>query len=276
MSSDYAEFVSQSRARLHARLDAFLPPASEPPQGLHEAMRYAVLSGGKRIRPVLTLATAHALEAQPERVLSAAAAVELVHAYSLVHDDLPAMDDDRERRGRPTVHVKFGEALAILCGDALLAEAFRALATEAVPGAVVARLAEATGSRWLVGGQADDLREPPELEAILSVHARKTAALFRFSTWAAARLLHAADSQLDALERMGRHYGLAFQLIDDLEDAGGSGCSILRVLDVEAARERAHAELDAARTALDPLGPAADLLRAAVGALAGRIGEGDR
>src|SRR5262245_57218369 len=154
--------MTESCARVDAHLDGFLPPASEPPAVLHEAMRYATYSGGKRLRPALVFAAAHAVGLAPERAAPLASSVELVHTYSLVHDDLPAMDDDDERRGRPTVHVKFGEANAILVGDALLAAAFEALAEGGAPLSVVGKLAHCAGSLALVGGQVDDLAFEPE------------------------------------------------------------------------------------------------------------------
>src|SRR5688500_18080325 len=140
MSDSPRVFLERSRERIDAALQSFLPDAGESPALLHEAMRYAVLGGGKRLRPALAFASARACGAPEERAVPVAAAVELVHAYSLVHDDLPAMDDDRERRGRPTVHIKFGEDLAILAGDALLALAFEVLGGAGASGALLARL----------------------------------------------------------------------------------------------------------------------------------------
>jgi geranylgeranyl pyrophosphate synthase len=215
-----------------------------------------------------------ALGAEPEAVLPVAAAVELVHAYSLVHDDLPAMDDDEERRGRPTIHVAFGEATAILTGDALLAEGFWELAREGAPPEVLAGLAEAASSRGLVGGQADDLAFDPEgweLDDIVSIHARKTSALFRFSTWGAARFLGASEPQTEALAGFGRHFGMAFQLVDDLQDADVTECSMLCVLSAAQVKERARSEIAAAQAALDPLGSGADTLRSLGESLAGRL-----
>jgi geranylgeranyl diphosphate synthase type II len=267
-------FLAGCRERVDRCLDKILPPAAEPPVTLHQAMRYAVFSGGKRLRPALAFAAAEAVGGEPDRVMPVAAAVELVHAYSLVHDDLPAMDDDQERRGRPTVHVRYGEATAILVGDALLAEAFAGLAGQGAPPDVLARLARAAGSRALVGGQADDLAfgaGRPELDAILSVHARKTAELFRFAVWGAARLLGSAPSVLDLLERFGRHYGMAFQLLDDLLDADPTECSILRVLSADEARVRMQQEVSAAVAALEPLGEAAGTLRGLAGSLLERL-----
>jgi hypothetical protein len=181
-----AAILKQSRERVDRYLDQRLPAEAEPPESLHGAMRYAVFSGGKRLRPALAFGAALACGADPDRVLPVAGAVELVHAYSLVHDDLPSMDDDEERRGRPTVHVRYGEATAILVGDALLTEAFGLLAAEAAPVDLIERLARAASSRGLVGGQVDDLAlsdralqgAAPSLEEVTSVHARKTAELF--------------------------------------------------------------------------------------------------
>ena len=258
-------FLREARERVESFLDKALPAPGEPPAALHEAMRYAVLSGGKRLRPALAYGAALAVEGECESVSPVAAAVELVHAYSLVHDDLPAMDDDLERRGQPTVHVKFGEAQAILVGDALLTEAFAVLARAGAPVELIGELAEAASSRGLVGGQSDDLdfpAAPPDLQGTVSIHERKTSRLFRFSTGGAARMLGAAASAVQALERFGSGYGMAFQLADDLRDAGSDECSILAVLSPEEARERARGELDRARGALEPLGPAATMLRA--------------
>ena len=266
MSGDWSldSFLAGSGQRVERCLDKALPPASEPPVSLHEAMRYAVLSGGKRLRPALVFGAAEAVGGDPERVLPVAAAVELVHAYSLVHDDLPAMDDDQERRGRPTVHVRYGEATAILVGDALLAEAFAQLATPTAAPELVARLAETAGSRALVGGQVDDLAfaaEGDQLDRILSIHERKTAALFRYAAWGGARVLAAGAAQEKALEDFGCHYGMAYQLVDDLRDADPKECSILRVLAEDEVRARVESEVAAALGALAPCAARAVALR---------------
>jgi geranylgeranyl pyrophosphate synthase len=258
-AADLAAFLEESEARIDAYLDRTLPRASDPPETLHESMRYAVYSGGKRLRPALVFAAAHAVGLAPERALPIAAGVELVHTYSLVHDDLPAMDDDDLRRGRPTVHIKFGEANAILTGDALLAEAFAALALGDVPSAVFARLAEAAGSRALVGGQVDDLAFRPEHatpELVRSIHERKTAALFRFSAWAPGAAAARPAADLAALDRYGLAYGLVFQLVDDLLDDDPEECSILRVCDEPTARARVEAEVATALEAANHFGAA--------------------
>ncbi len=269
---DLAGFLGDSGRRVDAALEEFLPPPAEPPAVLHEAMRYAVFSGGKRLRPALAFAAARACGSPEDRALPVALAVELVHAYSLVHDDLPAMDDATERRGRPCVHLKFGEANAVLAGDALLAAAFEALA--GARSGVVEALARAAGSRQLVGGQVDDLALRPEsttLAGIVAIHERKTAALFRFATGGAARNSRADDAACEGLERFAGHYGLAFQAADDLVDADPAECSILRVLSPGQAREHVDTHVNGACEALAPFGGAADALRSLAGQVARRL-----
>jgi geranylgeranyl diphosphate synthase type II len=267
-------FLDECCARVDAQLDRSLPRADESPAILHEAMRYAVYSGGKRLRPALVFAAAHACKLAPERAAPLAAAVELVHTYSLVHDDLPAMDDDDLRRGRPTVHVKFGEANAILVGDALLAHAFEELAQAAAPIAVVGRLAQAAGSRALVGGQVDDLAFRPEradAALVRSIHERKTAALFRFCVWAPGVVAGRSARELESLDAYGLAYGLAFQLVDDLLDGGRDECSILLVSDEAGARARVREEVGRALEIADSFGAAGVFLRGLASAASGRL-----
>jgi geranylgeranyl pyrophosphate synthase len=258
---DLQAFLVESLERVDAGLDAALPAATTTPAPLHEAMRYAVFSGGKRLRPALAFAGARACECPPERVLPIAVAVELLHTYSLVHDDLPAMDDDVLRRGRPTVHVKFGEAVAILAGDALQALAFERLCAADVPrdacARVIGTLAAAAGSRALVGGQVDDLRldaAVATLPAMVEIHRRKTAALFGAALAGAGALAGAPDATIDALHRFAIAYGLAFQAADDLDDAGRSEASLLMVLTEPELRAYTLEHVDAARRALHALG----------------------
>ena len=267
-------FLDECCARVDAQLDRSLPRADESPAILHEAMRYAVYSGGKRLRPALVFAAAHACKLAPERAAPLAAAVELVHTYSLVHDDLPAMDDDDLRRGRPTVHVKFGEANAILVGAALLAHAFEELAQAAAPIAVVGRLAQAAGSRALVGGQVDDLAFRPEradAALVRSIHERKTAALFRFCVWAPGVVAGRSARELESLDAYGLAYGLAFQLVDDLLDGGRDECSILLVSDEAGARARVREEVGRALEIADSFGAAGVFLRGLASAASGRL-----
>jgi geranylgeranyl pyrophosphate synthase len=232
-----------------------------------------VFGGGKRLRPALAYAAAIAGGAAPEAANPIAAAAELLHVYSLIHDDLPAMDDDALRRGRPTLHVRYGEATAILAGDALLAAAFELLGSGAPEGAAL-HLARVAGSRALVGGQADDLefeRAAATLESVTSIHARKTAALFRFALWGGGACAGMGAEALAGLDAFGLAYGLAFQLIDDLGDAGRDECSILAVLAPAAARARAAGLCAGALAAADALGPDAWALRALGKALEARL-----
>jgi geranylgeranyl pyrophosphate synthase len=272
--SELEDWLAECRARVDETLDKFLPPADEPPAALHEAMRYAVFSDGKRLRPALAFGAAQACGAPADRVLSVAAAAELVHAYSLVHDDLPAMDDDDLRRGRPSVHVRYGEAEAVLAGDALLPAGFALLAQAEAPPCVVARLAHAAGSRALVGGQSDDLRFDAAAASaadVRSIHRRKTAALFAFAVCGAAEMCGASAAQIEGLERFADAYGLAFQAVDDLLDRDADECSLLAVLDEPAIRSEIGAQTRAAEEALAPFGASARALRGLASTVAGRL-----
>jgi farnesyl diphosphate synthase len=215
--------------RIGGFIEAVLPPTSEPPQDLHGAMHYAVLGGGKRVRALLAYAAGEFVGADPALVDPAAAAVELIHGYSLVHDDLPCMDDDVLRRGQPTCHVAFGEAVALLAGDALQCTAFEVLA-EAEAGDVrrqLALLARAAGSRGMAGGQAIDLAavgtrlQLPELE---HMHRLKTGALIQAAVSLGAGCGRTLDpDEVGALDRYAAAVGLAFQIVDDVLDVEGKG-----------------------------------------------------
>ena len=267
---DAQEYLAACAPQVDRALDQALPSAGAPPARLHAAMRHLIFPGGKRLRPALALAAAEAVGADASAALPAAVAVELVHVYSLVHDDLPCMDDDALRRGRPTVHVAFDEATAVLAGDALLTAAFEALTTVAGPADAAARalavrdLARAAGAAGLVGGQVDDLASADgSAAAIESVHARKTAALIAAAITTGARLAGASEAQLAALHRAGIAAGIAFQITDDLLDADeDEGCSLVRVIGEPAARERAQALLDDALAQIAALGARAEPLRA--------------
>lgn len=224
---DLAAYMNTRRARVDAALEARLPPEGEAPPALHRAIRYAVFPGGKRLRPILCLAACECIDpAAAEKALWPAMAVELLHTYTLVHDDLPAMDDDDLRRGRPTCHKAFGVANAILCGDALQALAFELTAeTPGCPADVrcelVGELARAAGSHGVVGGQVDDLAlggAAVDAAALRSIHDRKTAALFAAAVGMGARCAGADAARLKALNRYARALGLAFQIADDLLD----------------------------------------------------------
>jgi geranylgeranyl pyrophosphate synthase len=215
--------VDEWRAAVDADLEHILGErgAEEDPGKLREAMRYAVLGGGKRLRPVLAFAGCVAAGGAWETARPVAAAVELLHAYTLVHDDLPAMDDDVERRGKPTVHVAFGEAIAILVGDALLTEAFAALAALGARTAdAVAVLARRAGARELLAGQARDVsgHVPATLAELEVVHAGKTGALFAAATELGAIAAGADAATRERVARFGLLYGIAFQHVDDRDD----------------------------------------------------------
>jgi geranylgeranyl pyrophosphate synthase len=227
-SFDLEAYFEDRRARVDAALDANLPTlGNEDPGRLIEGMRYAVLQGGKRMRPLLVIAACEAAGGRVEQALPACCALELVHAYSLVHDDLPAMDNDVERRGKPTVHVAFGEANAILIGDALITLAFELLArgTEGVSRAAmadaVAILARHAGIAGMVGGQAEDLalgQDIGDLAVLERVHALKTGGLYAAAA-ALGGLCAGADSdRVTQLERLGLAFGIAFQHADDILD----------------------------------------------------------
>jgi geranylgeranyl diphosphate synthase type II len=267
---DVQAYLSERKQLVDDALERALPPADAAPASLHAAMRHLLFPGGKRLRPAFAFAAAEALGAPPERALPVAVAAELVHTYSLVHDDLPCMDDDDERRGRPTVHVAFGEAVAVLAGDALLAAAFEALAR--APGAAdserrlaaLGDLAEAAGSRWLVGGQADDLAfdRRASAAAVESVHLRKTGALIAACAVGGGRLAGGDAAALRGLRRYGERVGVAFQITDDrLDGESDEACSLVRVLGADAAGARAEQLLGAALEAVEPFGVRAGPLR---------------
>ncbi len=212
-------------------LDRYLPPEDEYPPLIHRAMRYSVMSGGKRLRPIMVMAGAEYVGGSPANVLPAACAVELLHTYSLVHDDLPAMDNDDYRRGKPTSHKMYGEDVAILAGDALLTYAFQLL-TDSVGGGAepgntlkaVNILARAAGTMGLIGGQLVDTvsdKDNISYDTLRYIHSRKTASLFRASLEIGAVLSGATKDELHALGRYGENFGLAFQIIDDILDIEG-------------------------------------------------------
>jgi len=216
-------FLKVAGAQVEARIDALLPSPKARPSELHEAMRYSCLAPGKRLRPALCIAAADAVGPPPPAVLDAASAVEMVHVFSLIHDDLPAIDNDSLRRGIPTAHVRFGEAIAILAGDALFALAFEVLAKMKAPAEHVARsigiLASASGSSGLVGGETVDVLsegQPFDEHTVEYIHTRKTGALISASCEIGAVLSGGTDTQVQALKNYGQEVGLAFQIADDL------------------------------------------------------------
>jgi geranylgeranyl diphosphate synthase type II len=266
---------AELREPIEAALQRWLELAEGCPGRLGEAIRYSLLGPGKRLRPMLVLLAAQACGGTAEAALPAACAVEMVHAYSLIHDDLPAMDNDDLRRGRPTCHKQFGEAVAILAGDALLALAFEVLAKGVQPPARAAAccgaLAEAAGACHLVGGQADDIggQLGRSAEALESMHGRKTGAMIAVSLVLGAMTAGADARQTEALTQYGRRLGLAFQIIDDVLDVRGQVSSVGKRLGkdaeagkltypglwgVEASRRRAEQLVTEACRALAPLG----------------------
>jgi farnesyl diphosphate synthase len=220
---------------------------ADAPAGLGEAMRYAVLDGGKRLRPLLVLAACEAVQGNEEAALRAACAVELIHAYSLVHDDMPCMDNDILRRGKPTVHVKFGQAQALLAGDALQALAFELLAPEGagVPASIQANLcrllARAAGHSGMAGGQAIDLASVGQAlteSQLREMHRRKTGALLQGSVMMGAACGAPADNALSALGAYGDAMGLAFQVVDDILDVTGDAATLGKTAGKDAAQDK--------------------------------------
>lgn len=226
------DYIRSRAERVEAELLRSLPPDWDVPGPLREAMNYSLTAGGKRLRPILVLAAAEAVGGDPEAAMPAACAVEMVHTYSLMHDDLPAMDNDDFRRGKPTSHKVFGEATAILAGDALLTHAFYALVqashAHGVPAervlAVVADLSVYAGAKGMVGGQVADMLGEQGItgvEELEYIHTHKTGDMIVFSLKAGARIAGATEKQLTALERFGYSIGLAFQIQDDILDLTG-------------------------------------------------------
>ncbi len=283
--ADLTRQLAEWRALVEGTLDARLPPATTPPAVIHEGMRYAVLGGGKRLRPILAIAAAAACGARPQPLLQHAAALELIHTYSLVHDDLPALDNDELRRGRKTTHVVFGEAMGILVGDALLTEAFAWLA-EPAEGVAPERLlrairtvATAVDSTGMVGGQVADLeaeriQERTDdaghlLQTLQFIHRNKTGKLLAASVELGGLLGGATDAQLAALRTYGEAVGLAFQIVDDLLDIEESAATLGKtagkdaaqgkltypaLIGVEASRKRAAELVETAVRSADIIG----------------------
>jgi geranylgeranyl diphosphate synthase, type II len=289
------EYLRRHAAEVDAALVAWVRDRKDRIEPkLLEAMEYSLVSPGKRMRPVLVLAAVEAAGAEPTPFLPFACAVEMVHAYSLIHDDLPAMDDDDLRRGRPTNHKVFGEAMAILAGDGLLTEAFALLSSGAVEVAAERRLAAAAelafaaGAEGMVGGQAADILAEgitAELEQVKSIHRRKTGALLRASVRIGALACGAAAPTLDRLSRYGEAIGLAFQVADDLLDEIGNPettgknaqrdralgkATVPAVLGVARARELLRELLERALGSISDLGSAADPLRDIARQIVGR------
>jgi farnesyl diphosphate synthase len=286
--------LAEAKAFVEAELEVLLPQPAGPEAKLMEAMRYAVFGGGKRLRPFLVIQSANLFGVDRRAVARTAAALECVHAYSLIHDDLPAMDNDDLRHGKPTVHKAFDEATAILAGDALLTHAFTLLAAPDTHGdpfvrcELVARMAQAAGHAGMIGGQVMDIAfetGSPAPEEITRMQRMKTAALFTSACEAGAILGKAAPQLRSALTAFGQELGLAFQIVDDLldaegdaalmgkaagKDAGRGKATIVAQLGIERARTQSQAMSEQAARHLDLFGEKADLLRAAAEYLVSR------
>ncbi len=279
-----AEFISLGQQCVEQTLQRVVPPETENPATIHKAMRYSLFAGGKRIRPLLAIAAANAVADTSPGIESAACSLELIHTYSLIHDDLPALDNDDLRRGRPTCHKVFGDAIAILAGDALLTLAFEVL-SKLETGAdrriqLVHELATASGTvGGMIGGQVNDIEgegKVPTADLLESIHRAKTGALLRASVRMGAIYAGADSHQLAALTRFGEHVGLAFQIVDDVLDVEQSSeqlgktagkdvaqkkISFPAVYGIERSREMAERERVAAHGALRSFDDRADRLR---------------
>jgi geranylgeranyl diphosphate synthase, type II len=273
----FQEHAQRLRGDIEQALDRYARYDVDCPDKLREAIRHSLLAPGKRLRPLLVLMAAEACGSSCRRAIPAACAVEMIHTYSLIHDDLPAMDDDDMRRGLPSCHARYGEAVAILAGDALLAQAFEILARDLTPATVAARccaeLARAAGASALVGGQVDDLEaefRQGDLAHLEAIHRRKTGALFLASLRLGGLVAEATGRQLEALTRFGQSIGLAFQITDDLldlqgdpelmgkrtgKDEGRGKLTFPSILGVELSRQRAEQLVREALGALDCLTP---------------------
>ena len=285
---DLKVYLKEQCTRVDAALDRFLPKETELPHSVHKAMRYSVFAGGKRVRPILMLAACQAVGGDTELAVPAACAMEMIHTYSLTHDDLPAMDDDDFRRGNPTSHKVFGEAIAILAGDALLTEAFKLVSDPHFTGGcepsallnVIHEIATCAGSYGMVGGQVVDMesegRHDIDLATVQYIHTHKTGALIKASVVAGALLGRSTGQQLAAITRYGEAAGLAFQIADDILDIEGTTEEIGKdagsdqargkatypaVMGLFAAKEEAQSMMDEAMNALEIFGAEADPLR---------------
>jgi geranylgeranyl diphosphate synthase type II len=271
-----AEQLAAARRQIDAALDRYTELSRGCSARLRDAMRYSLLAPGKRLRPTLVLFAAEACGSTWEAAIPAACAVEMIHCYSLIHDDLPAMDDDDLRRGRPTCHKAFDEATAILAGDALLTLAFETVATDVQPPEVAARccaaLGKAAGATALVGGQADDLElqnSVGDLATLEYIHSRKTGAMFLVSLQLGGFIADADETRQSAIEQFGRKIGLAFQIADDLLDVQGDEATMGKrvgkdsehgkltfpsIMGIAESQQRAQRLIDEACAALEPLG----------------------
>ncbi len=274
---DLREYLARQQEAVDAALDRMVPPESAQPETIHRAMRYSLFAGGKRIRPILCIEAARAAGCDAAGVIVAACPLELIHTYSLIHDDLPALDNDDYRRGKLTNHKVFGDAIAILAGDSLLTLAFQALAQLDAPDArktrMIAELAVASGTvGGMIGGQVADLEgegKAPSADLLESIHRAKTGALLRASLRLGAIYAGADDAQYAALSCYGEHVGLAFQIVDDIldveessealgktagKDAQQQKITFPSVYGLDASRRMAAEECERAHQTLTPFG----------------------
>jgi geranylgeranyl diphosphate synthase type II len=279
-----AAYIAHQQRRIDVTLQRLVPPESTPPESIHKAMRYSLFAGGKRIRPILCIAAAEAISDSPVGIESTACTLELIHTYSLIHDDLPALDNDDLRRGMPTCHKVFGEAMAILAGDALLTLAFQVLAQlQCEPERktrLIEELAVAAGTvGGMIGGQVNDLegeRKHPTASLLEAIHSAKTGALLQASVKMGGIYAGADSGQLNALANYGEHVGLAFQIVDDVldveqpsealgktagKDAQQQKITFPAVYGLERSREMAEEERMAAHLALRSFDERAERLR---------------
>jgi len=281
----FREYLARQQELVDQELERLVPPESAPPRTIHRAMRYSLFAGGKRVRPILCLEAARAVSDSARGIETAACSLEFVHTYSLIHDDLPPLDNDDYRRGKLTSHKVFGEAMAILAGDALLTLAFRTLAAiDSVncerKTRVIAELAAAAGTvAGMIGGQVADLEgegQPPNAQLLETIHRAKTGALLRASVRIGAIYAGASEPQLEAVSRYGEHVGLAFQIVDDIldveqpreslgktagKDAQQRKITFPAVYGLEESRRMAIGERVCAHEALAEFGPRAERLR---------------
>jgi geranylgeranyl diphosphate synthase type II len=277
MNAELKSFLERVRTAIDATLNELLPTADEAPARIHQAMRYSTMDGGKRVRPALCVAAFISSKDDWRPILPVAAAIEMIHAYSLIHDDLPAMDDDDFRRGKPSCHNQFDEAIAILAGDALLTLAFEVLAAskhfppDRILRVISALSAAAGSSGGMIAGQVFDLESegrPVTAEELEVIHRSKTAALLGAAVWSGAYLGDTSETDLACIQKYCARVGLAFQVIDDILDATDGNnrdegkATYPALYGLEKSRAIAHTLTTEARDALAPLGSRGDLLRA--------------
>ncbi len=268
------KYLDKNIKLIDGELGRYLPKRTAHPRIIHEAMRYSVLNGGKRIRPILVLESSKVCKGKVKNALPIACAIELVHSYSLIHDDLPSMDDTATRRGRPSCHIKYGEALAILTGDALLSLAFNLISKEndrresrqrrenkADLGQIIFEISKAIGSFGMIGGQVMDLKTKEEKKADLPtmeyINIHKTASLIAAATKTGAMIAGASPGEIDTLQKYGEYIGLAFQIVDDILDRNG----YVEIFGISGAHDESRRLIEKAKDILGIFGEEADDLR---------------